>query len=347
MKKNYILLFVLAGLAIAAGVAYFQSHTSTIADEPLADFAIEDTSKVTKVVITDHLGKMATLERVPGERLWSLNGKLKAREDAINLILKTFNRIRVRGNVSDSSRENMLKLLATSSKRVEIFTGGSEPAKIWYVGTPTPDHTGTVMLLEIPGIGRSEEPYIMHMEGFTGFLSTRFFTNEMEWRYTGIFEYPHLEVSKVRMINHLIPADSWEVRFAGGNALELWSCNAEGVSERKANRFDTLAVKNELLLYKKVHVESFNTQLNPQQSDSLRMMTSAYTLEVIDNSGKTTAIRLHLKPANKAIEDEFGNIIPFDLDYFWGITDDGEVAMAQSYNFSPLLNPISKFSPVY
>ena len=54
MKKNSILLLVLAGLAIAAGVVYFQSHTSTIADEPLTDFAIEDTAKVNKVVITDH-----------------------------------------------------------------------------------------------------------------------------------------------------------------------------------------------------------------------------------------------------------------------------------------------------
>ena len=347
MKKNRILLLVLLVLIITAGIVYFKSHTSTIADEPLTEFAIEDTSKVTKVIITDHLGNIATIERVPGERLWLLNAKHQAREDAVNLILKTFNRIRVRGNVSDSARDNMLKLLATSSKRVEIFTGGSEPAKIWYVGTPTPDHTGTVMLLEIPEIGRSEEPYIMHMEGFTGFLSTRFFANEMEWRYTGIFEYPHLEVSKVRMINHLITADSWEVRFAGGNALELWSCNAEGLSDRKAMRFDTLAVKNELLLFKKVHVESFNTQLSAQQTDSLLKAQSAYTLEVIDNSGKATSINLHLKPANKSIEDEFGNIIPFDLDYFWGVTGDGEVAMAQSYNFSPLLNPISKFSPIY
>jgi hypothetical protein len=265
MKKNIILLLVLAGLGMVAGVVYFQSHTSTIADEPLTDFAIEDTSKVNKVVITDHLGKVATLERVPGERLWKLNGKLEAREDAVNLMLKTFNRIRIRGNVSDSSRDNMLKLLASSSKRVEIFTGGDEPAKIWYVGIPTPDHTGTLMLLEIPGIGRSEEPYIVHMEGFTGFLSTRFFTNEMEWRYTGIFEYPHLEVSKVRMINHMIPADSWEVRFSGGNNLELWSCNAAGAHEKKALRFDTTAVKEQLLLFKKVHVESLDrksTRLN-------------------------------------------------------------------------------------
>jgi hypothetical protein len=290
---------------------------------------------------------MATLERVPGERLWKLNGKLEAREDAVNLMLKTFNRIRIRGNVSDSSRDNMLKLLASSSKRVEIFTGGDEPAKIWYVGIPTPDHTGTLMLLEIPGIGRSEEPYIVHMEGFTGFLSTRFFTNEMEWRYTGIFEYPHLEVSKVRMINHMIPADSWEVRFGGGNNLELWSCNAAGASEKKVSRFDTTAVKDQLLLFKKIHVESFNTQLSEQQTDSLRNASPAYTLEVTDNSGKSTTIDLHLKPSKKAIEDDYGNIIPFDLDYFWAKTQDGEIAMAQSFNFSPLLNPIGKFMPVY
>jgi len=347
MKKNSILLLVLAGLAIAAGIVYFQSHTSTIADEPLTDFAIEDTAKVNKVVITDHLGKVATVERVPGERLWKLNGQLQAREDAVNLMLKTFNRIRIRGNVSDSSRDNMLKLLASSSKRVEIFTGDDEPAKIWYVGIPTPDHTGTVMLLEIPGIGRSEEPYIVHMEGFTGFLSTRFFTNEMEWRYTGIFEYPHLEVSKVRMINHMIPTDSWEVRFSGGNNLELWSCNEAGANEKKALRFDTTAVKEQLLLFKKVHVESFNTQLNELQTDSLRNAQPAYTLEVTDNQGKSTTIDLHLKPSKKPMEDDYGNIIPFDLDYFWAKTQDGEIAMAQSYNFSPLLNPIGKFVPAY
>ena len=347
MKKNLILTLVFVVLAVASAVVYLQSNSSTIADEPLTDFAIEDTAQVNKVIITDHLGKMATLERVPGERLWKLNGKLEAREDAVNLMLKTFNRIRIRGNVSDSSRDNMLKLLASSSKRVEIFTGGDEPAKIWYVGIPTPDHTGTLMLLEIPGIGRSEEPYIVHMEGFTGFLSTRFFTNEMEWRYTGIFEHPHLEVSKVRMINHMIPADSWEVRFGGGNNLELWSCNAAGASEKKVSRFDTTAVKDQLLLFKKIHVESFNTQLSEQQTDSLRNASPAYTLEVTDNSGKSTTIDLHLKPSKKAIEDDYGNIIPFDLDYFWAKTQDGEIAMAQSFNFSPLLNPIGKFMPVY
>jgi hypothetical protein len=346
-KKNTILGIVLVALLIAAGLVYFNSHTSTIADEPLTDFAIEDTAQVTKVIITDHFGKSAVVERVPGQRLWRLNGKYQAREDAVNLMLKTFNRIRIRGNVSDSSRDNMMKLLATSGKRVEIYTGGDEPAKIWYVSIPTPDHTGTIMLLEIPGIGRSEEPYITHLEGFTGFLSTRFFTDEMEWRYTGIFEYPHLEVSKVHMINHLIPADSWEVRFGGGNNLELYSCDAIGNCNQKISRFDTVAVKNQLLLFKKVHVESFNTQLSAATCDSLRATQPAYTLSVTDNAGQTATIDLLMKMAAKPTEDDYGNIIPFDLDYYWARTQEGEIAMAQSYNFGPLLNPIAKFSPVY
>lgn len=345
MKKNLILVVVLLVLAGVAGVIYFKSHTSTIADEPLTDFAIQDTAQVTKVIITDHLGQKATLERVPGQRLWKLNDKYLAREDAVSLMLKTFNRISIRGNVSDSSRDNMLKLLASSSKRIEIFTGSDEPAKIWYVGVATPDHTGTVMLLEIPGIGRSEEPYITHMEGFTGFLSTRFFTNEMEWRYTGIFEFPHLEVSRVKMVNHMIPADSWEVRFAGGNNLELYGCDPMGYCNQKVERFDTVAVKNQLILFKKVHVESFSTMLSTAQCDSLRAAQPAYTLSVTDNNGQTTSIDLHLKIAAKPMEDDYGNIIPFDLDYFWAKTQDGEIAMAQSFNFGPLLNPIGKFLP--
>ena len=61
--------------------------------------------------------------------------------------------------------------------------------KTWYVGTATPSHTGTYMVLETPE-GRGAKPYVVHMEGFTGYLSTRFFTSERDWRYTGMFITP-------------------------------------------------------------------------------------------------------------------------------------------------------------
>ena len=121
--------------------------------------------------------------------MWDVNGQFKAREDAVNLLLKTFLRARVQGPVAEAAQPNVIRLLSARGKKVEIYQGGDEPAKTWYVGTATPSHTGTYMVLETQE-GRGASPYVVHMEGFTGYLSTRFFTSEREWRHTGIFNFP-------------------------------------------------------------------------------------------------------------------------------------------------------------
>jgi hypothetical protein len=345
MRKNLILLLILAVLSVAAYFIYQKQSSGSLSDKPLSDFAIADTASVSKIIITDHLGQKATLERIPGNKLWRLNNKYYAREDAVNLLLKTFNRIRIRGNVSDSMRDNMMKLLATAGKRVEIFTGGDEPAKIYYVGVPTPDHTGTVMLLEIPGIGRSQEPYVTHIEGFTGFLSTRFFTNELEWRYTGVFNYPNLEFDQVDVIQHTALQESYRVGFDGNNGIAFYTGYdpATGNFSKQETRVDSTSLRKFLLALKKVHFESYNTQLSTAQADSIRKLTPTYTVSVRDLGGKTTRVDLYLKPPVKQVYDEQGNLVPYDMDYFWGKTEDGELGMAQTYNFGPLVYPASVY----
>lgn len=342
MKKNLVLFIVFVAVGIAAWIIYRKNNTSTIANEPLSDFAIVDTASVNKIIITEMSGARAVVERKPGDRLWTLNNKYFARKDATDLLLKTFNQIRVRGNVSDKMRDNMMKLLVTSGKKVEIYTGSDEPAKIYYVGTATEDHTGTIMLLEIPGIGRSEEPYITHLEGFTGFLTPRFFTSENEWRYTGIFEYPDLEFNKVQMINHNNPNYSFEVQFNGGNdiALSAGYQPSTGTFSIAYPRFDTLAVKDFLLLFKKAHVESFNTLLRPEAADSMRAIPPAFTIRVFEKSGKENKIDLYLKRSPTTNYDENGNPVPWDVDYFYARTMSDEFAMAQMYTFQPMVKPI-------
>ena len=342
MKKNLILFVVFVVVGIAAWLVYRKNHTSTIADQPLSAFAIEDTASINKVVIVDMNGQRATLERKSGDKLWTLNNKYLARKDATDLLLKTFSQIRVRGNVADKMRDNAMKLLSTSGKKVEIYTGGDEPAKIYYVGTSTEDHTGTIMLLEIPGIGRSQEPYITHMEGFTGFLTTRFFTCENEWRYTGIFEYPDLEFKRVQMINHNNPNYSFEVQFNGGNDIKLLGGYLPSSGEFSITQpsFDTLAVKDFLLLFKKAHVESFNTLLRPEAADSMRAIPPAFTIRVFENSGMDNKIDLYLKRSPTINYDENGNPVPWDVDYFYARTMSDEFAMAQMYTFQPMVKPI-------
>jgi hypothetical protein len=347
MKKNILLLIAVLVLGIMAYVVYQRSTPSTLANKPLTNFAIDDTASVTKIIITDHFGRVAKVERITGNKLWRLNDKYYAREDAVETLLKTFKRIRVRGNVSVGGRDNMMKLLATSGKRCEIFTGGDKPEKIYYVGVATPDHTGTIMLLEIPGIGRSEEPYVTHMDGFTGFLSTRFFADENEWRYTGVYDYPTMDFNSVQVIHHNEPQESFEVKYHGGNSIELYSeYNAQTKTfNHRQEQFDSLSIKDLLMGFKKLHVESYTTGLKQFALDSLSLVQPTYSLILTDNKGQVKKTDLYLRLATKEEFDMNGNPTPWDQARFWARTPDGEFASAQTFNFGVLVWPLKAYLP--
>jgi hypothetical protein len=342
MKKNLLLLGLLIILALAAYFIYQKNSSSTLAGKPLSDFAIEDTSSVNKIFIADKQGGSVLLERVPGQRYWKLNGKYLARKDALDLLLATVSRLHVKGVLPESGRDNMMRVLASSAKKVEIYQGGDEPSKIYYIGTSTPDHMGTIMLLEIPGIGRSDEPYITYMEGFTGFLTPRFFADENEWRYTGMFDYPNLEFSQVDVIDNMNPETSFCVQYRGGNAIAMQTgynvyTNAFSSS---VPVFDTLKVKEFLIRMKKVHFDSYRTYLKPEAVDSINKTVPAYTIQVHENSGSLKKVDLYKKRAAKRFYDENGNESPWDMDFFWAKTGEGEMALAQRFVFSPLVAPL-------
>ncbi|MFZ6051375.1 hypothetical protein [Halocola ammonii] len=344
MKKNLLLLGILVLLAALSGVAYWlsDSGSSTLSSNPLTDFAIEDTSTVTKIFITDKSGASVTLEREKGDVLWDLNGKYLAREDATTLLLKTFDRIKVKSPVPEPAKETVLKIISGSGKKVEIYQNyEEEPSKIYYVGSATPDHFGTYMILEIPGEGRSPEPFITHMEGFSGHLASRFFTDEMDWRFTGVFNYPDLNISKIDVRNHERPAQSFRIDYGSGNDIKLYHT----MSDQYVENFDTSAVKNYMLLYKKVHAESFMNYLSEAQEDSLLNTVPAYTVRVTDKSGQAKKIDLYNKPSVKEQYLPNGELAEYDLDRMYGHIKGREIVVVQRFVFDPLLQNIASFIP--
>ena len=80
MKKNLIALIILAVLAAVAYYVYIERGSGTIKPE-LRDFAVKDTSAITKIFLADKFGATVTLEREDvGE--WTVNEDYKARKDA-------------------------------------------------------------------------------------------------------------------------------------------------------------------------------------------------------------------------------------------------------------------------
>lgn len=316
MKSNLRLFFLLVLVTLGTGVLwYLEDNPGNISSEKMADFAIEDTSEVVKIFIADNFGT-TVLEREKGDEYFVLNGEFKARKSSTDLLLKTFDRARVKGAITEKMRATVIRNLAASAKKVEIYTGGDLPEKIWYVGTSTPSHTGTYMLLETPEEGKASQPFIVHMEGFTGFLTTRFFTNEEEWKYTGIFNYPKRTLQSVKFLNHTDDNNSYTLKADTNGVLDLFINSGIEIGYN-----DTLRIQEQFLRFKKVHFESFNSRLTVEQEDSLKNTSPAYTLSCSDFEGVSTTVFLYEK----------------DEEHLYGVTEDGQVVLVQTFVFNPLL----------
>lgn len=334
MNRSILFTLALIGILLAAFLTWMSPETGHLEGDRDTWFAVEDTARVTRIRIADTDGQIAVLERIPDHPLglWQLNGRLLARKDATDLLLKTFKRVSVRQPVRASAREGVLKMLASAGKRVDIHLDGHpDPYKTWFVGTPTQSHTGTHMLLEIPGEGRSENPYVTHMEGFTGFLSTRFFTDENEWRYTGVFASTAREIES-------ITAEPIDDR--GRSATLTWG--GEGdllVATDGQGEIDVpqSILREQWLRFCKVHVETWNSHLSASAMDSLRSSLPAWKLEVRYKDGRQALLDLHWKAPIMVEFDEAGQQLPHDGSRMYAVHH-GECALVQTFVFNPILD---------
>lgn len=328
LRLFYILLFVTAAAILVREYGPGESREMTY--DEAASFAVSDTAAVSKIFIADKDGNQALLERVPGKRYWMLNGKYFARKDAVDLLLKTFKRVKVQSPVPKGELATVNRLLAGRGKKVEIYLGEDAPAKVWYIGTSNQSHTGTYMLLADGEGNVADEPLITHMEGFTGFLSTRFFTDEREWRYTGVFDYPGKTLGGVRVQHHESNVDySMTVNAAG--ALSFNGIGVKGA--------DTLSMKNHFNRFRKVHLETYNNHLSAAALDSINTVDPAFTLTSWNqDSTSTSSVELFWKKATMDTYDENGELNPWDGARMYARFKD-EVVLVQTFVFNPLLLP--------
>ncbi|MDA0946010.1 MAG: hypothetical protein RLZZ314_578 [Bacteroidota bacterium] len=334
MHANLRILYLLVALTAVLGMVWwFQDPQGALAHIEGTQFAIEDTSKVDKIFIADMDGNAVTLTRPTRGRLWDLNGRFKAREDAVALLLKTFKRAAVQGPVAEAARPNVIRLLASRGKKVEIYQGGNQPVKTWYVGTATPSHTGTYMLLETQD-GKGQDPYVVHMEGFTGYLSTRFFTNEREWRYTGLFDFPGRTLQRIEVETSEDPQNSYSLEVNARGTLRMEGTNGEAM-----DIVDTAGVQTHFLRFKKVHLETYRSRLSDIQEDSLRQAKPAFVLRAWGRDGRSSSVQVHWKPRTGLDRDATGELMAHDGEHLYGVTEHGEVVLLQRFVFDPLIRP--------
>ena len=261
MNRRIVLLIV---LLVLGGVAWWlatQGPTTTLA-KPLSDFAIADTSRVTRIYITDKKGRSVDVRRSADH--WILDGKYEARQELVNTALRTFLRAEVKSPVPKSAEEMVLRTMSATSWKVEIYEGGDEPVKSWIIGHATQDHFGTYMVLEKAGEGRSNVPFIMGVSGFTGVLNTRFPTDPDIWRSTAIFRYRDLhDLASVEVEHPGSPNMSYRIQNNTDGTVALTDLGGQPLPT------DAVLAKGALLSFRMFDFEYFDRKMSKATRDSL------------------------------------------------------------------------------
>lgn len=175
MKRNIILLILLAGLGAIGWWVYQRNASGTTLSSYEGSFAIPDTNMIAKVSMLDRNGKRLTVERKDG--YWVVNDTYPAEPVIISELLRTLSLLEVKFIPPQSMVSNILKSLGTHGRRVDIWDGNGKLLKTYYVGGVTQDGMGTFMLME-----GSNQPFVVTMKYFVGSVSVRYHLDEKDWR---------------------------------------------------------------------------------------------------------------------------------------------------------------------
>jgi len=338
-RRLYFSLFILVALLV---VAYFTAkqngwfNNGTGGDAPQSDFNIQDTTSLDKIIITKTTGERAELTRnQKGE--WMINNKYRARPEGVTLIMKTVQNVKVKARVGNAARNGVIRNIASYHRKVQFFSKG-QWIKTWYVGNPTSDRLGTYFLLETPEGGKSSEPYVMDMPRFHGQLDTRFFTEEEDWRFTGIFDYMPQQIKEIKVVNREKPGDGFTMRITANNKIELLD-NMGG----KISGFDTLTARAYTYGYRRIHFEQVAKRLNYETLDSMKKTTPLYVISVTDVHNQVNKVDLYQMKNHDKVTDLEGKVYQWNPSRLYAIMPDGEAVVVQYYSIDKLLRPASSF----
>lgn len=337
MKKNILYLLLLIAMGYVVYVLYSSDSPGSLGKKALTDFAINDTANVGKIVIDDGRSVVELKRREDG--FWSLDDEYTAMPHHVDLLLKTFTAVGVQSPVSKAQKQQVMKIIAGDTRKVEVFDLEGNWIKTWYIGRSTQSSQGTFALLETPEEGLSDEPFVIEYRGFRGYLTTRFHAIVNEWRWTGLFNYPELDFKKVVVETPRVPEAGYSIevidRFKGDFIMRDHEGNE--IERPKA------AIADFLGSFKSINVEHFEPDISEAQEDSLLAMQPSFRISVHDRNNEVQSADIYFRKPPAALQGRMGDRTP-EIDpervfvYF-----NEDLAYGQRLTFDKILRTIKDF----
>jgi hypothetical protein len=347
MRKNRKFIIAVIVLGVMAMALILTNSKSTFKRE-LSDFAVDDTSIVTKIFLSDKNNNNLTMTRLePGK--WLVNDKYPGSKANIELLLGTMLGLQVKETVPKAAMENVIKDLAAVSVKVEIYQWKyrvnlfdivrlfprEKLTKVYYVGGPIQSNRGSFMIME-----HSSVPFVVYLPGLRGFVTPIYSPIEKYWRDFSVFKKSIQQIETVRLEFPGDPSNSFEIKNDENMNLRLISL----ADNQPIPVFDTLKAMNFLASFRNINFEAILNDMDPHRKDSI-VATAPYCIISLTDTGHVTqSIRTFRKGAVPGTMDDFGKPAPYDLDRLYALVNDGkDFTFIQYFVFDKILRPKSFF----
>ena len=326
MSKSLKILFI---LVLLTGLTYWviSRHPWSTFKGDLKEFAIKDTSNITKMFFADKKGNKVLLQKNE-QNSWIVDNKFPADPDKINLMLATIHDVEVRNPITDAEHNNVISLLATQAIKAEYYSG-EKLIKTIYVGPSTPDQNGTYMLID-----GAEKPYVTHINGFVGYLTPRFITQQKHWKSKQIFNLSSNEIKTVSIQYPMNKKQSFIIENGITPILK---------ADNKELKADEKFLKYYLGSFKKLFFEGY-IECKQTEKDSVHQLTPYCIIQVTKANGEKISLQVNIKGIDnhtKQQYDEKGNKINVDTEkYFAFINDDKDMVLIQEYVFGKIFKTL-------
>jgi len=299
MKKNAITLiaaFILVLLATL--VMLYENGVLLNSNKTFSfdSFAVKDTSKITKIFMADKYGSSVLLARADGG--WTVQDTLIVMPEKIESLLSIMMNIRVKNSVPLNAQSNINSILSYSGIKVEIFEkrpkfklfglklGEKEKiTKVYYMGPATQDNVSNYAYLE-----GMNEPCIVYIPGFRGFLTPQYSVEAEEWISQSVFATKLTRIEKLEITDYMETEESFTVVKAGPRSFTLYNGQQELIPN-----YDTTRLIDMLSEYRNRNFEYVVKDLSQEKIDSILTFNLWKKIKLTDTDGEEKEITLYKK----------------------------------------------------
>jgi len=189
----------------------------------------------------------------------------------------------------------------------------------------------------------ADEPYIVHIPGFRGFVSTRYSTLKADWRDYTVFHTPINEIQRVKVEFPQEPGKSYEFDVADNKNITLKSL----ADNQVVTAYDSLRVLNFLTGFEDVRFESLLAHLIEKEFiDSVSASVPKTIITLTDRKGMENKVKIFSKRGFAPVYSGDGAALePYDLDRAYAlVNNDEDFVLIQYFVFDRVTRPIGFFT---